>query len=136
MIYCNRSLGQAASNLTAFGKGKAAGFRILEMVRKQPNMDRHVMDDGKRLSEVKGDIELCNIVFSYPSRPDAIIFRDFSLKISSGRSVAIVGSSGSGKSTVVSLIERFYDPISGNAIYLSYIISLSNDGSWAYNVNF
>lgn len=83
------------------------------MVNKQPNMDRHVKDDGKRLAEVKGDIELCNVVFSYPSRPDAIIFKDFSLKIPSGRSVAIVGSSGSGKSTIVSLIERFYDPLSG-----------------------
>ncbi|MCO5550177.1 hypothetical protein L7F22_003659 [Adiantum nelumboides] len=116
VIIGGMSLGQAASNLAPFAKGKAAGYKIFEMVSKQPNMDRHVMEDGKRLAEVRGDIELCNVVFSYPSRPDAIIFRNFSLKIPSGRSVAIVGSSGSGKSTVVSLIERFYDPTSGEVL--------------------
>lgn len=115
VIIGGMSLGQAFSNITAFGKGKAAGFKILEMVGKQPKMDRHI-DDGKKLSEVKGNIELRHIVFSYPSRPEAVIFRDFSLRIPSGKTVAIVGSSGSGKSTVVSLIERFYDPVSGEVL--------------------
>ncbi|KAH7435715.1 hypothetical protein KP509_06G076400 [Ceratopteris richardii] len=116
VIIGGMSLGQAASNLAPFGKGKAAGYKIIEMINKESHMDRHEKNDGKRLAEVKGDIELCNVVFSYPSRPEAIIFQDFSLKIPSGRSVAIVGSSGSGKSTVVSLIERFYDPISGEVL--------------------
>ena len=99
-------------NLTAFGKGKAAAYNILTMVNKPIKMDRHA-DHGSKLTEVKGDIELRNIVFSYPSRPDVMIFNGFSLSITSGRTLALVGGSGSGKSTVVSLIERFYDPIEG-----------------------
>lgn len=68
---------------------------------------------GKQLQSVQGQIEFRNVDFSYPSRPDVLVFRDFSLTIPPGKTVAIVGGSGSGKSTVVSLIERFYDPNSG-----------------------
>lgn len=107
-----RALGQAMGNVTAFSKGKSAAYNIMEMVSKPTKMDRHLAD-GVELSEVKGDIELQNVVFSYPSRPDVIIFNNFSLSIPSGRTVALVGGSGSGKSTVVSLVERFYDPQEG-----------------------
>ncbi|GIL71759.1 hypothetical protein Vretimale_808 [Volvox reticuliferus] len=62
---------------------------------------------------VRGEIELRNVDFAYPSRPDVLIFRDFSLHVPAGKTVALVGSSGSGKSTVVQLIERFYDPLVG-----------------------
>lgn len=72
------------------------------------------------MDEVHGNIEFKDVTFSYPSRPDVIIFRDFSLFFAAGRTVAVVGGSGSGKSTVVALIERFYDPNQGNAISLSY----------------
>lgn len=113
MLGFSRALGQAMSNFTAFGKGKSAAYNIMEMVNKPTRMDRH-LDDGVQLSEVKGDIELQNVDFSYPSRPDVKIFNNFSLTIPSGRTVALVGGSGSGKSTVVSLVERFYDPQQGN----------------------
>lgn len=54
--------------------------------------------------------------FSYPSRPDVIIFEDLSFSIPVGKVVAIVGGNGSGKSTIISFIERFYDPILGQVI--------------------
>lgn len=66
-----------------------------------------------QLSRVEGRIELKHVAFSYPSRPNVPIFRDFTLTIPAGATVAIVGGSGSGKSTVISLIERFYDPSAG-----------------------
>ncbi|CAD5165264.1 unnamed protein product [Musa acuminata subsp. malaccensis] len=106
------SLGQSFSNLGAFSKGKAAGYKLLEIIRQKPSIVQD-QSDGKCLAEVHGNIELKDVTFSYPSRPDVIIFRDFSLFIPAGKTVAVVGGSGSGKSTVVALIERFYDPNQG-----------------------
>lgn len=68
---------------------------------------------AKRLDNVRGSIEFKKVYFSYPARPQIPIFQDFNLKFRAGSITALVGASGSGKSTVVSLIQRFYDPNSG-----------------------
>ena len=60
-----------------------------------------------------GALALANVSFSYPSRPRVPIFRDFSLEIPAGKSTAITGGSGCGKSTAVALLARFYDPLRG-----------------------
>ncbi|CAL9109399.1 unnamed protein product [Musa acuminata var. zebrina] len=114
------SLGQSFSNLGAFSKGKAAGYKLLEIIRQKPSIVQD-QSDGKCLAEVHGNIEFKDVTFSYPSRPDVIIFRDFSLFIPAGKTVAVVGGSGSGKSTVVALIERFYDPNQGRLILLDNV---------------
>ncbi|RLM74019.1 hypothetical protein C2845_PM15G26050 [Panicum miliaceum] len=115
------SLGQAFSNLGAFSKGKIAGYKLLEVIRQKPSI---VNDhkDGKWLAEVHGNIEFKEVTFSYPSRPDVMIFRDFSLFFPAGKTVAVVGGSGSGKSTVVALIERFYDPNEGIYAVVAYLV--------------
>lgn len=82
-------------------------------------MDRKtevVGDVGEDLAAVEGTIELRGIKFSYPSRPEVVIFKDFNLKVRAGQSVALVGQSGSGKSSVISLILRFYDPTAGKVM--------------------
>ncbi len=61
--------------------------------------------------------ELQDVVFAYPSRPDVTVFNRFSLTIEAGKTVALVGQSGSGKSTVIGLIERFYDPQHGAVLF-------------------
>ena len=61
----------------------------------------------------KGEVGLDNIDFAYPTRPDDLALRGFSLTASKGETVAIVGPSGAGKSTIFGLITRFYDPQSG-----------------------
>ncbi|KAL9157709.1 hypothetical protein ABFS82_08G021900 [Erythranthe guttata] len=109
------SLGQSFSNLGAFSKGKAAGFKLMEIIKQKPTIVQDDLD-SKCLTEVNGNIEFKNVTFSYPSRPDVIIFRDFSIFFPAGKTVAVVGGSGSGKSTVVSLIERFYDPNQGEIL--------------------
>ncbi|KAH9158423.1 hypothetical protein LEN26_002984, partial [Aphanomyces euteiches] len=86
------------------------------MIDRQPPIDS--MDDsGIKLDHVKGDVELRGLDFCYPSRPDSKIYKNYNLKIKSGQTVALVGGSGSGKSTAINLIERFYDPNAG-AVYL------------------
>ncbi|KAK9365075.1 P-loop containing nucleoside triphosphate hydrolase protein [Lipomyces kononenkoae] len=73
--------------------------------------------DGRTLPEVEGHIELQDVKFIYPSRPDVIVMQDFHLQIKSGTTVALVGASGSGKSTIVGLIERFYKPVRGKVLF-------------------
>uniref|UniRef100_A0A166DZW5 ABC transporter domain-containing protein n=1 Tax=Daucus carota subsp. sativus TaxID=79200 RepID=A0A166DZW5_DAUCS len=109
------SLGQSFSSLGAFSKGKVAGYKLLEIIKQKPNIIKDP-SSGICLAEVKGNIEFKNVTFSYPSRPDVTIFQGFSMSIPAGKSIAIVGGSGSGKSTIISMIERFYDPSEGHIL--------------------
>eukprot|EP00249_Psilotum_nudum_P015453 c25333_g3_i2 orf=348-4094(+) len=108
------ALGQAFPAVTVFAKGKSSGYTILEMIRQSSSVQSH--EDGEVLAHVEGHLELQHVRFSYPSRPNTVIFDDFSLDIPAGKLVAIVGGSGSGKSTIVSLIERFYEPQAGQVL--------------------
>lgn len=66
-----------------------------------------------QIQGVKGEIELRHVVFNYPTRNEVPIFKDFNVRVRAGSSLALVGASGAGKSTVIGLILRFYDPLSG-----------------------
>lgn len=78
-------------------------------------------------TEVQGTVNLRSVRFRYPTRPDFKVLRGINLEVKTGQTVALVGSSGCGKSTVVSLLERFYDAEDGevvskigNADFLTY----------------
>nr|KYP57750.1 ABC transporter B family member 21 [Cajanus cajan] len=109
------SLGQASPSLSAFAAGQAAAFKMFETIKRKPEIDAYDTT-GQQLDDIRGDIELREVCFSYPTRPDELIFNGFSLSMPSGTTTALVGESGSGKSTVVSLIERFYDPQAGEIL--------------------
>ncbi|CAH2078705.1 unnamed protein product [Thlaspi arvense] len=109
------SLGQTSPCLNAFAAGQAAAFKMFETIKRSPKIDAYDMS-GHVLEEIKGDIELKDVYFRYPARPDVQIFSGFSLFVPHGTTMALVGQSGSGKSTVISLIERFYDPESGEVL--------------------
>jgi len=115
-IHCLvRSLGQTSPSLNAFAAGRAAAFKMFETIKRSPKIDAYDMS-GSVLEDIRGDIELKDVYFRYPARPDVQIFAGFSLFVPNGKTVALVGQSGSGKSTVISLIERFYDPESGQVL--------------------
>jgi ATP-binding cassette subfamily B (MDR/TAP) protein 1 len=71
-----------------------------------------------------GHIALENVFFAYPARPNEFVIRDLNLIIPRGKTIALIGKSGGGKSTIFSLLQRFYDPCSG-----SIKISESNDSN-------
>ena len=64
-------------------------------------------------SAIRGAIELRDVCFFYPTRPEHWVCQSYSLSVSPGQVVALCGPSGSGKSTVIALLERFYDPQQG-----------------------
>ncbi|KAI6697647.1 hypothetical protein NL676_017766 [Syzygium grande] len=109
------SLGQASPCMSAFAAGQAAAYKMFETIHRNPEIDSFDTK-GKKLTDIRGDIELRDVYFSYPARPDEQIFNGFSLSIPSSTTAALVGQSGSGKSTVISLIERFYDPQAGEVL--------------------
>ncbi|XP_062097770.1 ABC transporter B family member 11-like [Humulus lupulus] len=109
------ALGQASPCMSAFAVGQAAAFRMFETIKRKPEIDAYD-NRGKILDDIRGDIELKDVYFSYPARPNEQIFNGFSLDFPSGTTTALVGPSGSGKSTAISLIERFYDPQAGQVL--------------------
>jgi ATP-binding cassette subfamily B (MDR/TAP) protein 1 len=94
-------------------KGNQMVSSIFDMIDRKSGIMYNV---GEELMTVEGTIELRRINFSYPSRPNIVIFNDFNLIVPSGQSLALVGHSGSGKSSIISLILRFYDPTSGKVM--------------------
>jgi ATP-binding cassette subfamily B (MDR/TAP) protein 1 len=105
-------LGQAMPNLSSLVDARVAGGAIFEVIDRSPIIDAE--SEGRELDDMRGELALEDVSFSYPSRPDASIFSKFSLTVPAGATVALVGQSGSGKSTVIQLVERFYDPLAGS----------------------
>ena len=110
-----RALGNCSSCLSAFVSGRIAAYKMFATIYRSPEIDVHDKS-GLVLENFMGDVELRDVHFSYPTRPEQSIFSGFSITIRTGTTMALVGESGSGKSTVISLVERFYDPQSGEVL--------------------
>uniref|UniRef100_A0A8C3S1K0 ATP-binding cassette sub-family B member 5 n=1 Tax=Chelydra serpentina TaxID=8475 RepID=A0A8C3S1K0_CHESE len=107
--YC---LGTAAPHFETFSIARGAAFKVFKIIDQKPTIDSF-SSDGHKLDHIKGTLEFNNVQFSYPSRPDVQVLKGLTLKIDCGQTVALVGSSGCGKSTMVQLLQRFYDPQEG-----------------------
>ena len=70
---------------------------------------------GGELPAVKGELQFKGVGFAYPSRPEVQVLSSLSFVVRAGKTVAFVGESGSGKSTIIQLLQRFYDPLQGQA---------------------
>lgn len=97
------------SFIEEFQKGFAGFKRFIDVIETEPEQDKK---DNMPLTNVKGDIEFKNVSFCYNDGSN--VLENINLKITSGSSIALVGPSGAGKTTLCSLIPRFYDITSGN----------------------
>ncbi|XP_039053529.1 ABC transporter B family member 15-like [Hibiscus syriacus] len=109
------SLGASLANVKYFSEACTAAERIMEVINRVPKIDSDNLE-GEVLEKVSGEVEFRHVEFAYPSRPDTMIFKDLCLHIPAGKTVALVGDSGSGKSTVIALLQRFYDPLGGQIL--------------------
>jgi len=108
-------IGQSSMFVEAFNTARAAAGKIFMIIDRVPKIDAS-STLGAMPAQLLGDIQFSGVSFSYPSRPDVQILNNLSFKIPRGKSVALVGSSGCGKSTCIQLIQRFYDPDMGNIL--------------------
>ncbi|CAF4197402.1 unnamed protein product, partial [Rotaria magnacalcarata] len=117
IVFGAQSVGQTASLSPDYTKAVDAAEKILILLNRKPTINNS-SQDGDEIPNFHGEFEFDSVHFIYPNRPDAIILRNFQLKIKPGQRVALVGmrTSGCGKSTSVQLIERFYDPNLGRLL--------------------
>lgn len=127
-VFGAQSAGIIFSFAPDIGKAKQATAELKTLLDRRPVIDSS-STQGQYLESVKGDVEFRNVHFEYPIRAH-VALRGLDLHIKSGQYAALVGASGSGKSTAISLVERFYDPTSG-AIYLDGIdVTALNVGAY------
>ncbi|KAJ4015499.1 hypothetical protein NW752_006959 [Fusarium irregulare] len=115
VIVASASLTSIAPYLIDFSRAASAAVEIFRLIDRKSAIDPF-SDAGGQPTEIKGDITCNNLTFSYPMRPGVTVLDGFSLHIPAGQVTALVGASGSGKSTIIGLIERWYNPDSGSVM--------------------
>jgi ATP-binding cassette, subfamily B (MDR/TAP), member 1 len=103
LVSTGRVIADAGSITTDLAKGADALVSVFAVLDRETEIDPD-SPDGYKPKKLNGDIEIRGVDFAYPSRQDVFIFKDFSLSIQPGKSTAIVGQSGSGKSTIIGLL--------------------------------
>ena len=110
VIFCTTSASQMLGTIPYYAKSKQAIKTINNII----NLPIIPDTEGIIPDNVLGTIKFENVKFSYPERPEITVLDGFNLNISQGQTVALVGKSGNGKSTVAALLQRIYEPISGS----------------------
>ncbi|MEN5046781.1 ATP-binding cassette domain-containing protein [Pseudomonas jessenii] len=110
------AIGTLSEVIGELQRAAGAAERIAELLSSQNIIQPPSIGLVTLPERIKGELQLQNVRFSYPSRPDSYAVNGLSLTIRAGETLALVGPSGAGKSTVYDLLLRFYDPIEGRIL--------------------
>ncbi|KAI9003540.1 ABC transporter [Gaertneriomyces semiglobifer] len=120
LLFTAQASGQMFSMAPDLTKAQVAAGNVFRVLDRGDFYDQIAEDDQKQsaaftaeASDDRPEIEFRNVSFRYPSRPEILVLDELNLTVRQGEFVALVGNSGCGKSTIVSLVERFYTPDSG-----------------------
>ncbi|XP_005358340.1 multidrug resistance protein 2 [Microtus ochrogaster] len=112
VVFGAMAAGSASSFAPDYAKAKVAASHIIMIIEKVPEIDSYGTE-GLKPNWLEGNVKFNDVMFNYPTRPDIPVLQGLSLEVKKGQTLALVGSSGCGKSTVVQLLERFYNPRAG-----------------------
>uniref|UniRef100_H2YAP6 Uncharacterized protein n=1 Tax=Ciona savignyi TaxID=51511 RepID=H2YAP6_CIOSA len=127
IVFGGTALGRASNYAPDYAKAKTSAARIFKLLDRTPPIDSY-SKEGDQWSDFKGNIEFKNCKFTYPTRPDITVLQGLNISIESGKTLALVGQSGCGKSTSVQLLERFYDADEGIVLVDGHETSKTNVG--------
>ncbi|XP_074721034.1 ATP-dependent translocase ABCB1 isoform X1 [Strix uralensis] len=116
VVFGAMALGQSSSFAPDYAKAKISAAHLFLLFERVPSIDSY-SEEGEKPETFGGSITVKDVAFNYPNRPEVKILQGLNLKVEKGQTLALVGSSGCGKSTVVQLLERFYDPLDGEMLF-------------------
>jgi ATP-binding cassette, subfamily B (MDR/TAP), member 1 len=131
VLYGAMGLGQVFPALLSFVEARTAAYPIFCTIDRVPDIDVCAPGDEAVFRE---SIELRDVTFAYPSRPDQKIFNGLNVTILKGQKIAFSGATGCGKSTIIALLQRFYDPLVGGVFVDGTDIRNLNLKSWRQRI--
>ncbi|NWZ29094.1 MDR3 protein, partial [Asarcornis scutulata] len=115
IVFGAMALGQSTSLTPNYAKAKMSAAYLFMLFERVPSIDSY-SEEGEKPKIFGGNITFKDVAFNYPARPEVKVLQGLNIEVEKGQTLALVGSSGCGKSTVVQLLERFYDPLSGEML--------------------
>uniref|UniRef100_A0A8B9EDR8 Multidrug resistance protein 1 n=1 Tax=Anser cygnoides TaxID=8845 RepID=A0A8B9EDR8_ANSCY len=115
IVFGAMALGQSTSLTPNYAKAKMSAAHLFMLFERVPSIDSY-SEEGEKPKIFGGNITFKDVAFNYPTRPEVKVLQGLNIEVEKGQTLALVGSSGCGKSTVVQLLERFYDPLSGEML--------------------
>jgi ABC-type multidrug transport system fused ATPase/permease subunit len=109
-VFMGASIGSIPDLYASIQKAIGATEHLMVIIEEATENE---LFDGTEKPKISGSVSFKNVSFNYPERPDMTVLKDLSFEVKKGEKIALVGSSGAGKSTVASIIQRFYKPNSG-----------------------
>lgn len=130
-------LAQSLAFAPAFTAALVAGHRLFQIIDRRSKIQsadgKQKNTLAKQLNTFEG-VRFRDIEFRYPTRPEAQILRGLSLEVHKGKTIALVGHSGCGKSTCIQLLQRYYDPDAGFIVSFNIVAIFLNELSELTNV--